>query len=52
MNEFEIFFADLRPDIQQDLLVFAGIQKPEEANWDIFPVTSVFKGEIDDGDDD
>lgn len=47
-NEFEIFFQDLRPEIQKELLEFFKKRSPEELNWDVFPVTSVYRGEIED----
>lgn len=40
----EIFFSNLTEEAQQRFLNAAGISKPEEANWDVFPVTDAFLG--------
>ena len=45
MEEFEIRFEDLTEKAQYQLLKFAGIDSPLEANWDIFPVAYVPRGE-------
>lgn len=47
MEEFEIYFDDLTPEVQQRLLEAFGIESPKEMNWNdrIFPVTTVVKGE-------
>lgn len=33
-EEFEIYFNDLKEDVQKDLLEFVGAETPEEMNWD------------------
>ena len=35
---FEIYFSDLNEQTQQLLLEMAGVESPEEMNWDIFPL--------------
>lgn len=35
---FELYFRDLTPEAQKALLQEAGISRPEEANWDVFPI--------------
>jgi len=45
-----IFFHDLRPKKQKELLMLAGIENESQANWDIFPIATVVFGES--GDDD
>lgn len=40
MVRFEICFDDLTPEAQRRLMDSVGIERPEEANWDIpgFPL--------------
>ena len=33
-QEFEIYFNDLKEDVQKDLMDFVGITDPKEMNWD------------------
>ena len=35
---FELYFSDLTEHAQQELLKKAGINKPEDKNWDVFPI--------------
>lgn len=37
----EIYIEDLKEDIQKELLEILGIKNPEDANYDIFPLTVV-----------
>lgn len=37
--EVLIFFDDLSAEKQKELLAAAGVDTPEEMNWDMFPVT-------------
>ena len=51
--EWDIYWSDLRPEIQQQILDAAGINlSPEEfetnMNWDVFPMTSIIVGGEDD----
>lgn len=39
--DFEIYFRDLNEETQKALLNAAGIQNPEEANWDVFPIAII-----------
>ena len=34
----EIYFSDLIPATQAELLAAANISSPKEANWDVFPL--------------
>lgn len=34
----EIYFDDLKEDVQKQILEQAGISSPDEMNWDIFPI--------------
>ena len=34
----EIYFDDLKEEVQKQILEEAGLKSPEEANWDIFPL--------------
>jgi hypothetical protein len=38
MISFEIFFNDLKPETQQDILSIMKKESAEEMNWDIFPI--------------
>ncbi len=46
----DIYFHDLKEDVQQDVLEAAGVKTPEEMNWDVFPLTTIEFGESDDED--
>ena len=39
--EFEIYFDDLKEEIQQQLLEATGIKDPADANWDVFPIATL-----------
>ena len=41
-TEYEIYFSDLTPEAQKDLLDFVGIASPEELNWDVYPIAMLF----------
>ena len=41
----EIYFADLVPEKQDELLQEAGIETPEEMNWDVFNIATVEVGD-------
>lgn len=41
MTTIEIYFADLSQKKQKELLEAAGVNSPEEMNWDAFPLTSI-----------
>ena len=50
--EFNIYWSDLRPEIQQQILEDAGIDMtPEEyeieMNWGVFPIASIIVGDED-----
>ncbi len=38
MSTFEIMFDDLKPEAQQKLLEFEGVQSPSDCNYEIVPV--------------
>ena len=38
MDTLEIYFRDLNPDAQQAVLQLFGIESPDEANWEFFPL--------------
>ena len=40
-EEMEICFTDLTPEAQQRVLNFLKIKNPEEANLDVFPLTTI-----------
>lgn len=40
--DFEIYFDDLKEEVQQKLLKAAGIKDPADANWDVLPVTTIY----------
>jgi len=35
---FEIYFEDLKEEVQKELLEFLGIESPEEENLDVVPL--------------
>lgn len=43
MTEIEIlvYFHDLAPHLQEQLLEAFGVTAPQEMNWDVFPVTEI-----------
>jgi len=40
-EEFELYFSDLTEEAQQEILKKAGVEKPEDMNWDIYPITVI-----------
>lgn len=49
MTQVEIFFSDLIPEKQDELLAAVGVDSPEEMNWDTFAVSVCdFEEEADD----
>lgn len=47
MKELEIYFRDLLPEAQKAVLELYGLQSPEDANWDSFPIFVLQVQEID-----
>jgi hypothetical protein len=47
-NTIEIYFRDLTPTKQKEVLKAAGISNPEEANWDAFPIAEIILGQSED----
>jgi hypothetical protein len=43
---FDIYFKDLSETAQKEFLEFMGISNPEEGNYDTFPISTVYKGEL------
>ena len=48
MALFELYFSDLTPEAQSNILECAGLKDETEANWDCFPITTI---EFEDEDD-
>ena len=42
---FELYFEELKPDAQKRLLDFVGIERPEQLNWDTFPIVTFERDE-------
>ena len=42
MDDFNLYFSDLKEHAQNSLLTYLGLSCPEEANWDtdIFPIST------------
>jgi len=40
LNTVEIYYGDLSDEKQEELLEAHGIESPDEANWDVFPVAT------------
>lgn len=48
MKTFELYASDLTPEAQACLCECAGIKDISEANWDVFPITTIdFENEDD-----
>lgn len=47
MKEFEIYFRDLISEAQEAVLELFGINSPEDANWDSFPIFTLDVVEVD-----
>ena len=41
MNKFELYFSDRTDEAQKVILETARLSSPEEANWDVFPITEI-----------
>ena len=37
---FELYFDDLTERAQKELLELAGVERPEDMNWDVVPVST------------
>jgi len=46
---FEVYYRDLIPETQKEILTFFNLISPEEGNLDINPLTVIYKGDIFDG---
>lgn len=40
--EIEIFYSDLTAEAQRRVLDGYGIKTPEEANWDVYPLFTLY----------
>ena len=45
-KKFEIYFRDLIPGKQKELLAFYGIEKPGYGNFDVFPVCVLYSDDV------
>mgnify|MGYP000563041210 CR=1 FL=1 len=41
MSEIQIFFSDLKADVQSKILKAYDISGPEDMNWDVVPLTII-----------
>jgi len=41
VKEIEIYFDDLVPETKKEILKAMALEKPEDANWDVFPLTTI-----------
>lgn len=41
MKTFELYASDLTEEAQKNLCECAGIKDISEANWDVFPITTI-----------
>ena len=48
MEPFEIYFSDLKEDIQKKLLDAVHAKTPADMNWDIYPIAVCEIKELDD----
>ncbi len=52
MKILEIYFRDLKPEVQEAALALFGISSPQVANWDSFPLfTLEADSKLEDGSD-
>lgn len=40
-DQFDIYFRDLKPEVQRQYLDALGLVSPEEGNFDCFPIASI-----------
>lgn len=40
---FEIYFEDLKPEVQKEFLKFYKIKDQYQMNWDVFPIAKIEK---------
>ncbi len=45
-NSFDIFFGDLVPKTQKEILKFLKLEKPEDGNFDVFPLTTISSRDV------
>ena len=43
---YDIFFSDLVPETQKEVLTFLGLKKPNDANLDILPLTTISQEDV------
>ena len=41
MTVFELYFDDLTDVAKESILKKANLKAPEDANWDVFPITTI-----------
>ena len=41
MKTFEIYFNDLKPEAQQELLETFGLSSADEMNWETLPIATI-----------
>lgn len=46
IKSFDVFFGDLIPKTQKEVLKFLKIGKPEDGNFDIFPLVSITSQDV------
>lgn len=45
-KSFDIYFGDLVPKTQKEILKFLKLEKPKDGNFDIFPLTTIYPEDI------
>ena len=40
---FDIYFKDLKPEVQKELLEWCDVEDEYTLNWDVFPLASIEK---------
>jgi len=46
VKSFDIFFGDLVPETQKEVLKSLSIKRPTDGNFDIFPLTTVCRKDV------
>ena len=41
VEQFEIYFEDLKESVQKDLLRMFNISDPKQNNWDVMPISQI-----------
>ena len=43
---YDIYFGDLVPETQREILKFVKLEKPRDGNFNLFPLTTIYPKDI------